>query len=277
MQARRLKGQPLMNRNASRRRGFTLVELLVVIGIIALLISILLPSLSRAREQGNMIKCLSNIRQLGIAFQGYTNQSKGRFPFGAVWAGAAGGTGAENEDWIWWQNNVVPGTTSYFGRPVPGIQGSAIAPYLGKVTPEMFQCPTDDVLNRGSMNPIDGPYPYSYTMNWKLNGRDAKTPKITGVRNATEKILLAEEDQRTINDGYWLPPLYDQSDVLVAGTGSLDLLETRHDRRKPIADTPDKTVLPNSDLRGNVVFVDGHAEFVPRRYAHAEIHVMPLK
>lgn len=61
-------------------RAFTLVELLVVIGIIALLVSVLLPALNSAREQGNAVRCASNLRQLATALVNYAAENKGKFP-----------------------------------------------------------------------------------------------------------------------------------------------------------------------------------------------------
>ena len=62
------------------RRGFTLVELLVVIGIIAVLVSILLPTLNKSRVAAKGVVCESNLRQFGFAIQMYVGQNKGMLP-----------------------------------------------------------------------------------------------------------------------------------------------------------------------------------------------------
>src|SRR4051812_36211783 len=84
------------SRRLLRSNGFTLVELLVVIGIIAVLISVLLPTLSRARESARRTQCLSNLRQIAVLLNMYANVNQQQVPIGYLANhNTAGGAAAE--------------------------------------------------------------------------------------------------------------------------------------------------------------------------------------
>lgn len=83
-QPRTLVRKRIAHESMGIRRGFTLVELLVVMAIVGILVSLLLPALASAKAKGRSAVCLSNLRQLGIAIHSYASDSDGNIPFGPI-------------------------------------------------------------------------------------------------------------------------------------------------------------------------------------------------
>jgi prepilin-type N-terminal cleavage/methylation domain-containing protein len=132
-------------RRGDGRRAFTLVELLVVIGIIALLVAILLPALRRAREAANAAQCSSNQRQLMMAFLMFAGEHKNHLP-GNYWDAQAQQPDPEKRDWLLGDN---------LGQGNP-VQQLADAPQKGTIyryvnNPGVYRCPSmvEDSLSAG--------------------------------------------------------------------------------------------------------------------------------
>lgn len=136
----------LSSMSNEKRTAFTLVELLVVIGIIAVLISMLLPALNRARQQAVSTQCLSDLKQIGNAYLMYANENQGWLPPGASadYDFTAGTSNQTPERFAQWG---VPGTTLEvrFGVTL------AMAKYLGVPNPQ---------FKVASQNPVAVPVMY---------------------------------------------------------------------------------------------------------------------
>jgi len=127
------------------RRGFTLVEVLVVIGVIAVLISILLPSLNRARETANRIKCASNLRQIGQAILLYGNSNLLSYPR-AIFSGGPQVTPDCTSNGGY---NTAGQCTDPFVLGAPKLVNNVSESYFlllktQDITPEVFTCPSSN-------------------------------------------------------------------------------------------------------------------------------------
>ena len=194
------EGRKLVMRRAvqgERAQGFTLVELLVVIGIIAVLIAMLLPALNAARKQASQLKCQSNLKSIGQLAAMYAADNKGKIPRDYYYN--EGGSNQYTLGHILWAEAFAPMIDKKFPTfPVlTSARDPQLAPYLAKI--QLYQCP--DFPN--PKQPLD-----YVSSGWVIvpqimgGGMSQAMLPITKLKRSAEVLYLTEA-HATLDDDYF--------------------------------------------------------------------------
>jgi prepilin-type N-terminal cleavage/methylation domain-containing protein len=238
---------PMMKRVRRSRRAFTLVELLVVIGIIALLVAFLMPALRRVRLAAERAACLSNISQIGKSLFIYVSDHKGYLP------------PATNTVFNYGDPDA---TGTLIGAPNGGPSFLSAALGTTSSTAHSFYCPTSDQTEIGVLYGVSYmPTPLSDTT-YMANGV-VMSRNIGSIRHASEIILLHEFAYR-MNAAIVRPLICTPSD-----TGGMQTYYRQPSNAYFIAwhwYAGNREGYNNThDAGGNLIFADGHGEY--RKYA----------
>ncbi|MFI4860820.1 MAG: type II secretion system protein [Phycisphaerales bacterium JB063] len=188
---------------SSFRRGFTLIELLVVISIIALLIGILLPALSAARESARRSQCLANNRSLAQGAAGFAVDNKDSLPSNEGYDGGWNGNGASPwmRSWVYWVDN--PGEyDSQAGLDDHAAVSGTIYPYIE--TKDIYRCPS--VPLGTALKAGDGSNGYfDYTMMLGLSGARVESVPLqstvpdSSIGNVPTPVFFEEDYAQNLN------------------------------------------------------------------------------